>query len=473
MSTGTDLAVIDPALDVLACAIQMPWAIDEINLQASDFAKIAHGQIWDAILDVLTGSQIFTPAAIGAALIAARCPTETLLLFAELSGRSTITEAMAVQSATQIRDQATRRHATTQARALLEDLQNPAKRPDEFVERLDTIRGRITDPGPTLGSRPAPKILDWHELFQDDEQDEEWILEPILPARRLIAIYSAPKVGKSLLVLEMAVAVANGTPFLGVLPDRPRRVLYVDYENDPRGDIRTRLEAMGYGPGDLDNLKYLSFPTMAKLDTPAGAAELMYAVDYYKAEIVVIDTISRAVGGEENNNDTWLNFYRLTGLALKQAGVALLRLDHTGKDTEKGQRGGSAKVGDVDAVWKLEKTTEYTFRLVCEQHRMPVAEKEISFTRITTPVLRHKADPSGWMAEADAIVAEVIAAMDKDGLPADAGKRKARESAKQHGVRASDTRLLKAIGTRRKAAGMCLQHQVGHPFGCCPDGETA
>ena len=31
----------------------------------------------------------------------------------------------------------------------------------------------------------------------------------------------------------------------------------------------------------------------------------------------------------------------------------MVRLDHTGKDQTKGQRGGSAKYGDVDAVWKL------------------------------------------------------------------------------------------------------------------------
>ena len=59
------------------------------------------------------------------------------------------------------------------------------------------------------------------------------------------------------------------------------------------------------------------------------------------------------MGGEENDNDTWLNLYKHTGLALKQAQVAMIRLDHTGKDETKGQRGGSAKAGDVDAIWKL------------------------------------------------------------------------------------------------------------------------
>ncbi|HVE26251.1 MAG TPA: AAA family ATPase, partial [Sporichthya sp.] len=195
-------------------------------------------------------------------------------------------------------------------------------------------------------------VLDWHALWEDDTT-EDWIVEPLLPARRLIALYSPPKLGKSLLMLELAVGVSLGGWVLGVAVDRPRRVLYVDFENDPKGDVRERLMAMGYGPGDLDGLKYLSFPALAALDSAAGGQQLMAAVRTYQCEVVVIDTVSRAIQGEENENDTWLNFYRHTGKALKAAGVALVRLDHTGKDETRGQRGGSAKSGDVDAVWRM------------------------------------------------------------------------------------------------------------------------
>jgi RecA-family ATPase len=75
-------------------------------------------------------------------------------------------------------------------------------------------------------------ILDWHDCGPA-KTTEEWIIEPILPARRLVALYSAPKVGKSLLMLELAVGIARGSRVLGAVPDRPRRVLYVDFENDP------------------------------------------------------------------------------------------------------------------------------------------------------------------------------------------------------------------------------------------------
>jgi Mrp family chromosome partitioning ATPase len=99
--------------------------------------------------------------------------------------------------------------------------------------------------------------IDWHKLWAD-ETTEEWIVEPLIPARRLVALFSAPKVGKSLLMLELAAAIARGASVLGQPPQPPRRVLYVDFENDPRGDIRTRLKNMGLTPDDLDNLVYLS-----------------------------------------------------------------------------------------------------------------------------------------------------------------------------------------------------------------------
>jgi AAA domain len=89
--------------------------------------------------------------------------------------------------------------------------------------------------------------LDWHKLWAD-QAEQEWIHKPLLPARRLVAIYSAPKIGKSRLMLEMAVTQSRSEQFLGHTPDRRYRVLYVDYENDPLGDVRTRLQAMGYGP---------------------------------------------------------------------------------------------------------------------------------------------------------------------------------------------------------------------------------
>jgi hypothetical protein len=43
--------------------------------------------------------------------------------------------------------------------------------------------------------------LDWHDLWMDGDDQEDWIVEPLIAAGRLVSIYSAPKTGKSLLLL--------------------------------------------------------------------------------------------------------------------------------------------------------------------------------------------------------------------------------------------------------------------------------
>ena len=295
-------------------------------------------------------------------------------------------------------------------------------------------------------------ILDWQALWEDTTE-EEWIVEPLLAKRRLVALYSAPKVGKSLLMLELAAAMASGRPVLGNNPTKPIAVLYVDFENDPRGDIRTRLEAMGYGPADLERLCYLSFPTLAKLDTKQGADELLAAIAEYGCEVVVIDTVSRSVAGDENENDTWLNFYRHTGLRLKQAEVAMIRLDHSGKDESKGQRGGSAKSGDVDAVWRLAKLGEDLFRLTCEANRFPITEQLVDLKRVEDPHLRHKRDMDARAKAAD----EIIGKLAKAGVPRD-GSVSAREAIKI--MRKAGLTFGKAAVTKAAMAEYCRRLPV-------------
>jgi len=293
--------------------------------------------------------------------------------------------------------------------------------------------------------------LDWHALWADDTE-EEWIHDPLLPARRSVTIYSAPKVGKSLLILEFAVAISRAETFLDFTPTKRIRVLYVDFENDPRGDIRTRLQAMGYKPDDLDYLDVLSFPSMAGLDSERGGLELLEAVKAYRSQVVVIDTVSRAVDGKENENDTWLWFYRHTGLALKRAGIALIRLDHPGKDEAKGTRGGSAKSGDPDAIWKLTCVTKDTrFRLECTDSRMALSTKSLHLTRHTTPRLHHSVNAISAVTDFQAKVNALIALLDSNGIDPFANRDTVRDFASGRGTKAAG-RVIQEVVKRRKDA---------------------
>jgi hypothetical protein len=316
-----------------------------------------------------------------------------------------------------------------------------APAPDPTVLNLDEEVALSIGP-------PLNPIIDWHDLFAADDDGEEWIIEPLLPARRMIALYSAPKAGKSLLMLEIAVGIARGTTVIGTTPDRPRRVLYVDFENDPRGDVRARLESMDVGPDQLANLCYLTYPSLAKFDTAQGAVDLARHVEHYDCEVVVIDTVSRAVMGDENENDTWLAFYRHTGLTLKRMGIACIRLDHSGKDREKGMRGGSAKYGDVDAVWRLTAISDDTITLECTDNRMPVPVKNLTLTRQDYPLV-HLAAGEAWQAAASAKARWVDEALDKLGVPSSASVREAAAALRGAGEKVENQALRDAVKMRK------------------------
>jgi hypothetical protein len=102
-----------------------------------------------------------------------------------------------------------------------------------------------------------------------------------------------------------------------------------------------------------------------------------------------MDTASRTIQGKENDNDTWIDFYNYTGKILKSLGIAYIRIDHTGKNSNAGPRGGSAKMGDVDLVWYLKEVeTDTKFILENEKHRVPLPRLEYTIKREFEP-LRH------------------------------------------------------------------------------------
>lgn len=241
---------------------------------------------------------------------------------------------------------------------------------DEFLKRLN--------------------LVNWKEVWEDTSE-EVWFVDGIICAERGHTIYSDPGVGKSLLVREFSACLATGKSVLGLLAKKPIRVLYIDHENIPKTDIRRSLVDMGFTWEELEpNFKLMSFPDFTPFDLPKGGQELKRAIEIINPELVVIDTLSRAIKGKENDNDTWIDFYNYTGKILKSMGIAYIRIDHTGKNSDAGPRGGSAKMGDVDLVWHLkEEVTDKNYRLINEKHRVPLIQLEYKISRELLP-LRHQ-----------------------------------------------------------------------------------
>ena len=268
----------------------------------------------------------------------------------------------------------------------------PENVPDELIQWAH----RQTEGALVESSDFASKVpeflnaVNWLDAFTTEVEDD-WLIPGFLATGRSHLLYSQPGLGKSLLTLELSARLASGREVLGRPSAEPLKVLYLDHENSILGDVIPRLREMGFGHEDLSNLVYASFPDMETLDTAAGGNQLVQILDSVNPDFVVLDTVSRAIVGEENNNTTWLRFYKFAGQHLKSRGITFVRLDHVGKDTGQGPRGGSAKTGDVDLVWRLSGTPGgSSFRLHCEKSRMVVPEGVLQLSRKTDPLLSHK-----------------------------------------------------------------------------------
>jgi len=331
------------------------------------------------------------------------------------------------------------------AAAVLAAMDPPATAHTLGLTALPSAGTAVPPPPPLdLVELHAGSRIDWADMWAGTDDADDFLIEPLIARGRGHALYAPAKAGKSLLALWLAAGAATGRTVLHHRGGEPVRTLYVDHEMTT-SDVRERLADMGYGPGDdLEPLAYHCLPSLAVLDSEAGGAEVLALALAHRAELVIIDTLGRAIGGEENSADTLHNYYRWTGSPLKANGIAALRLDHAGKDAERGQRGSSAKADDVDVVWRLTARDRDHLDLVATHRRVSWVPQTVH--------LAQTADPLGFAIVGDswpAGTAEVAAMLDRLDVATDAGRPTARQALNDADEKATNEVLGAAIRYRR------------------------
>lgn len=318
-------------------------------------------------------------------------------------------------------------------------------------------------------------LIDWDAFWNKDRKDEDWLLEPVLARGKSHALYAPSKGGKSEHALAWAACIAAGLKVLDRPEGAPLDVVYIDLEMTEE-DLYERLEAMGFTADiDFSHLHYYLLPNLPNLDTPAGGDAVRNIARRRHAALVVIDTTSRVLGGSENDADTLRAFYMYTCLPLKADGRTLLRLDHSGKDLAKGQRGSSAKNDDVDIVWELTRR-EGGAMLRATHRRQRWVPETVALVRFDDPLHYERAAesyPPGTY--------ELAAALDELNLPIETTRRAAQEALKAAGRSQRTSVLTAAIRWRKRpqdvsgtTSGTTSQHELGTTLGTTngPDSGT-
>ena len=184
--------------------------------------------------------------------------------------------------------------------------------------------------------------------------DANWIVRDLIPASGFGAAYGKPGSGKTFWALDLAMSIASGKGYANKLT-KHGPAAYVALESGRRFQNRV-IKWAEENKKDIKDIPFIITPDQINLLDPEKDAERIVKslkkqekVFKEKFKIVVIDTLSRAMsGGNENSPEDMTAFVASCDKIWKQLNCFILIIHHVGKDVARGLRGHSSLLGAVD-----------------------------------------------------------------------------------------------------------------------------
>jgi RecA-family ATPase len=217
-----------------------------------------------------------------------------------------------------------------------------------------SVQERIADDGPAVKELP---ILAGDSLAGLEIPLRRWIVQDLIPDRTVTMLSGDGGIGKSLLALQLAIAVSMQREWIGTLPEYGPAI-YVSAEDD-RDELHRRVAGIAAKQGiDLTDLRDLHMIPLAGSDAvmgvPEGKANLIRETDVWRGlvqhverlrpRLIVLDTLADVFAGNEIARQEARQFVgQLRGLALRFE-LAVVLLAHPSLD---GLRSGSGTSGST------------------------------------------------------------------------------------------------------------------------------
>lgn len=219
---------------------------------------------------------------------------------------------------------------------------------DEWHEWIESVNDDLPDPESLI------------ECWDDMPQLAPPLIEGILRQGHKMLIAGPSKAGKSFALIEMCIAIAEGTKWFG-WQCAQGRILYVNLELDRPSclhrfkDVYKALgiKAKSLSNIDIWNLRGKSIP-MDKL-----APKLIRRASKKDYIAVIIDPIYKVITGDENSADQMANFCNQFDKICNELGTSVIYCHHHSKGSQGGKRsmdrasGSGVFARDPDALLDL------------------------------------------------------------------------------------------------------------------------
>jgi RecA-family ATPase len=258
---------------------------------------------------------------------------------------------------------------------------------------------------------PRPKLrggLPVHNIASFEWTTSQSYLVQGLLNYRMLAMMSGPSnAGKSPLALDIAAHVSLGKPWRG-RKVKPSYVLH--YSTEGFTGLSNRMEALRREHFDYNKLVPFDFVS-GRLDLRTSSSDASGIVEAVRDRaaffgvppgLVIIDTLSHALGGGDESNPEHVrallkNCSQIAG----RSGAAVLLLHHPTKDAGSDYRGSSIMLNDIDLLIKVETDAKTKRRIVSTPRVKEYAEIENQAFHIKVVAL-------GQDAEGDPITSVVV-----------------------------------------------------------------
>lgn len=182
-----------------------------------------------------------------------------------------------------------------------------------------------------------------------------WLIKGVLPERGIVALYGPSGSGKSFLVLDAAIAAAEGRRWFGYR-SATCPVVYLALEGEAGFKNRVAAWEQEHGHALPDNFKFL-LQQPFQLTTAQDVTDLLAVLP--RSALVIIDTLNRAAATSDENSSKDMGEILAAAKAIQDgtSGLVLI-VHHTGKDASRGARGHSSFFAALDGAIEVERDGE-------------------------------------------------------------------------------------------------------------------
>lgn len=221
----------------------------------------------------------------------------------------------------------------------------------------------------------------------------QWLVRNYVEADSLALMFGDPGCGKSFAAIDLACCIATGTPWHSNKTTQGP-VFYIAGEGQ-NGLARRFAAWTQHNAIPLHDAPLFASHRPAQLCNAGAAAEVANAVDELEVAtgqspvLIVVDTLARNFGGDENSQEDMGAFISNLDNFLRKSGewnATVLVVHHSGHADKSRGRGSSALKGAVDAEYSLSKDETGVVRL--EATKMKDAEQPppLAFKLETLPI---------------------------------------------------------------------------------------